>query len=113
MQTSPSNAASAGATEAFRARHRSAIFRMFEGLALSTLGVTTSRRAGVDSSRVLVDAFTRGINVFDVVPYFRDGAPEYACADAIAELTATGAGRREELVVMTRAGFLPEPVLDF
>ncbi|WXA93273.1 aldo/keto reductase [Pendulispora brunnea] len=54
-----------------------------------------------------------GVNVFDLVPYCRNGGAEKALAEALSPSDDAPAVAREEIIVMSRAGFLDEDVGDF
>ncbi|MEM9491823.1 MAG: aldo/keto reductase, partial [Myxococcota bacterium] len=101
------HATSAG-TAAFVSRHPRAVFRSMGELRLSSIGWSTSRGDGDDPPATIAHAVRHGVNVFDLVPYCRQGAPLRAVAAAL-----TGAVSRSELVLMARVGFLAEPVQSF
>jgi len=87
-------------------------FRTFGGLAISSLGFGMSGGDPTDEvdaayREAVKAAVAAGCNHFDVAPSFRGQRSEVVLGQALAELVASGATRRDELIVASKAGFIP------
>ena len=87
-------------------------FRMFGGLAMSSIGIGTYL-GGEDAAtdRAYVGAVGRalalGINVIDSAVNYRHQRSERSIGAALKALVASKAIRREEVVLATKGGFIP------
>lgn len=86
-------------------------YRAALGLTLSSIGVGTSLgepTAAVDAlyRRALAEAVRSGCNVLDTATSYRAQRSEVALGRALADLTATGEFSREEIVIITKGGFI-------
>jgi aryl-alcohol dehydrogenase-like predicted oxidoreductase len=107
--------ATSDGTAAYRrrvARAHPEHYRLFDGCALSSVGIGTY--LGQDDAatdRLYRDAVIRalelGVNVIDTAINYRHQRSERAVGEALAQLIGSGQLRREEVVVATKAGFIP------
>ena len=97
-------------TEAYAERHRPVSYNM-----LGTMHLTVSAAgfggyrvdASVkDHARALEKALTAGINVIDTSANYADGGSERMIGGVLGELTTSGAIARNEVVVVSKAGYL-------
>jgi aryl-alcohol dehydrogenase-like predicted oxidoreductase len=107
--------ATTGGTAAFAARfpaqRDAGFFRDASGLSVSSLGLGTylgeMDEATDDAyAEAVVAAVTGGINVLDAAINYRHQRSERSIGEALQYLFDSGAFRREEIVVCTKAGFL-------
>lgn len=87
-------------------------YRLFDGCALSSVGIGTYLGPEDPATdRLYRDAVIRalelGVNVIDTAINYRHQRSERAVAEALAQLIGSGQLRREEVVVATKAGFIP------
>lgn len=86
-------------------------YRVEQGLRISSIGIGTyrgTRDPATDASYLsaLRTAFRGGINLVDTAIVYRNQQSERIVGTAIRELIEQGHGRREELVVCTKGGYL-------
>lgn len=86
-------------------------YRVEQGLRISSIGIGTyrgKRDPATDASYLsaLRTAFRGGINLVDTAIIYRDQQSERIVGTAIRELIEQGHGRRDELVVCTKGGYL-------
>lgn len=86
-------------------------YRWEQGLRISSIGIGTYRgkkEPATDASYLsaLRTAFRGGINLVDTAIIYRDQQSERLVGTAIRELIERGHGRRDELVVCTKGGYL-------
>src|SRR5436305_2047838 len=86
-------------------------YRIEQGLRISSIGIGTyrgKRDPATDASYLsaLGTAFRGGINLVDTAIIYRDQQSERLVGTAIAEFIRQGHGRRDELVVCTKGGYL-------
>lgn len=101
------------ATEAGRAATPGQ-FRPLNGLQVSSLGLGLAGGAPTDeidqAYRMAIAAAVRsGCNHFDSAPSYRGQRSEAVLGQALASLLAAGVARRDEIIVASRAGFIPYP----
>jgi aryl-alcohol dehydrogenase-like predicted oxidoreductase len=94
------------------AKRASIPFRRASRLHVSVLGTGTSLSgyptADARRYRVIVRrALAQGVNVIDTALSYGDGASERAVGAALAEACCSGAVSRDEIVVVTKAGYVP------
>jgi len=87
-------------------------FRTFGGLAISSLGFGMSGGDPTDEvdaayCEAIKAAVAGGCNHFDVALSFRGQRSEVVLGRVLAELIAAGATQRDELIVASKAGFIP------
>ena len=87
-------------------------FRLRYGLQLSSVGIGTYRGAADAATSTgyvesIVAAVEAGCNVIDTAINYRHMRSERDVGAALARLFATGAARRDELIVCSKGGFLP------
>ena len=87
-------------------------FRSFQGLAMSSIGFGLSGGDPTDEvdaayREAVKAAVAAGCNHFDVALAFRGQRSEVVLGRALAELIAAGVTRRDELIVTSKAGFIP------
>jgi len=97
--------------ERFQATTAAGHFRERHGLVMSSIGIGTylgEADAETDESyrRSVVRALESGINVIDTAINYRFQRSERAIGHAIQDLEANAKGRRDELVLATKAGYL-------
>ncbi len=86
-------------------------FRAALGLKLSSIGVGTSLGEASDQvdalyRRALAEAVRVGCNVLDTSASYRAQRSEVALGRALADLTGSGEFSRDELVIITKGGFI-------
>jgi aryl-alcohol dehydrogenase-like predicted oxidoreductase len=89
-------------------------YRKLLDLHWSSVGIGTYLGAVDDDTDIQVSVAVRtavngGINVIDTAANYRRGRGEAAIGKALSELFATGEARRDELIICTKAGYLPTP----
>ncbi len=89
-------------------------FRTFAGLRISSVGFGTATGEPTDEVdaryvRAVAAAVERGCNHFDTAISYRGQRSEAALGRALAELAAKGVVQREEVIVASKAGFIPYP----
>jgi len=106
--------ATAAGTRAFAQRGRThpSHQRAWRGLSLSSVGMGTYLGASDDDTDGLYDlalerALALGLNVVDTAISYRSQRAERVIGSALRRLIAAGALRRDEVLVSTKAGFLP------
>ncbi len=87
-------------------------FRIFQGMAISSIGFGLSGGDPTDEVDAAYGAAVRaavgaGCNHFDVALSYRGQRSEVVLGRTLAELIAAGAVRRDELVMASKAGFIP------
>ncbi len=87
-------------------------YRHALGLTVSSIGYGTSGGAlsdEVDAAyrTAVTEAIGCGCNLLDTAPSYRAQRSEVALGRAMADLVKAGACRRDELVVMSKGGFIP------
>jgi aryl-alcohol dehydrogenase-like predicted oxidoreductase len=87
-------------------------FREAAGLSLSSIGVGTYLGEGTDDvdlayRRAIVRFVERGGNVIDTAINYRFQRSERQVGAAVADLLASGAAKRDEIVIATKGGFVP------
>jgi aryl-alcohol dehydrogenase-like predicted oxidoreductase len=115
MQLVEGHATSVGTERARRrgSAHPDAYSGM-QGLALSSVGLGTflgDDSEGADRQYVeaILEAFRCGINLVDTARVYRQGRSERAVGAALAEAFEKGLMRREDVFVVTKAGYLNVP----
>ncbi|MGE4218135.1 MAG: aldo/keto reductase [Alphaproteobacteria bacterium] len=110
--------ATAAATAAYAARHAGHTgkghFRIVNGLSLSSIGIGTYLGNPDAATDALVAEAVRtmiggGVNVIDTAINYRHQRGERSAGTGIAAALASGTATREELVVCTKGGYLPDP----
>ncbi|MGH7836240.1 MAG: aldo/keto reductase [Candidatus Binataceae bacterium] len=86
-------------------------FRPMRGMAVSSLGLGTylgESDAATDAAyaQALRAALSSGINLIDTAVNYRDQRSERVIGAVLAEMSAAGQIRREEIVVATKGGYL-------
>lgn len=109
--------ASAGGTASFAERHAPALSAGFyrqspSGLTLSALGVGTYLGDCNDAedaryAATIAAAVAAGVNVIDTAINYRCQRSERAVGAALEQVLNDGTARRDELVVCSKAGFVP------
>jgi aryl-alcohol dehydrogenase-like predicted oxidoreductase len=89
-------------------------FRLFGDLLISSVGfglASGEPTEEVDARYLgaIAAAFGSGCNHFDVALSYRGQRSEGALGNALAQLAATGVLRRDEVIVASKAGFIPYP----
>lgn len=87
-------------------------FRLFEARSLSSIGIGTYLGNADDATdhayqTAIVRALERSVNVIDTAINYRHQRSERTVGRALAEAIATGKVRRDEVIVATKAGFVP------
>ncbi len=105
-------AATSEGTSAYAKRHPDAAFRAVNGLHWSTIGIGTYLGGVDEETDKLVEGAVRtslnsGINVVDCAANYRRGRAETSVGAALAQSIAAGDVTREEVIVCTKAGYLP------
>jgi aryl-alcohol dehydrogenase-like predicted oxidoreductase len=112
-----SSRATAEGTRRFAARMESICpashFRDCQELKVSSLGIGTYLGASDDKTDALVEqailqSVTSGVNLIDTAINYRFQRAERSVGRAIARLIEDGTCQRDELVVCSKAGYLPE-----
>ena len=110
------NAATLEGTVRFAERHgmRPGQFRNALDLQWSSVGIGTYLGNADDATDVAVSVAVRaavngGINVIDTAANYRRGRAESAIGKALADVFDAGEAARDELIVCTKAGYLPTP----
>lgn len=108
--------ASAGGTQRFAARHlvSSGQYRNALDLNWSSVGIGTYIGNADDVTDNLVSdaiktAVKGGINVIDTAANYRRGRGELAVGRALSSMFGAGDAKRDELIICTKAGYLPTP----
>ena len=106
--------ATAGATADYHGRHGGAPGRVrtFAGLSLSSVGLGTYLGEDTDEVDALFAesirrALERGFNVLDAAINYRSQRSERVIGRVVGEAVAAGVVKREEVVVATKAGYIP------
>src|SRR5215475_5140015 len=87
-------------------------FRVQQGLIMSSIGIGTylgEADAETDENyrRAIVRAVELGANVIDTAINYRFQRSERAIGQAIRDLESRGKARRDELIIATKAGYIP------
>ena len=102
--------ATAEGTAAYAARHRAIPYRVGGklGLTLSAAGFGCYRvdAAITEHQAALRAALLGGVNVVDTSANYADGGSERLVGKILGELAAQGQVRREEIVIVSKAGYL-------
>lgn len=108
-----------GATQEGTARYRDRLgaaerFRDAAGWSWSNVGIGTYLGAADDATDALVSdavaaALAGGINVVDTAANYRGGRGEVSAGAGLERAFADGTVRRDEVIVCTKAGYLPTP----
>ena len=114
--TAITNAATTEGTLRYAERHggRPGQYRDTLGLHWSSVGIGTYLGNADDATDVAVSVAVRaaingGINVIDTAANYRRGRGETAIGKALADVFDAGEAARDELIVCTKAGYLPTP----
>ncbi|KAG0061965.1 hypothetical protein BGZ89_011021 [Linnemannia elongata] len=110
-------AATADATAAFMSRHPALPTATLpkRGLVLSKLGFGAYRVNSSQSAHkaALIKAVQAGVNVIDTSSHFGHGASEKFIGETLGDLFKQDAIKREQVVVVSKAGFILPPTTEF
>lgn len=82
-------------------------WRIMEGLTVSKIGFGSYRTSGNESNKAaLKKALLNGVNVIDTSINYMDGESEKFIGETLTELTEKGFISREEVVIVTKGGYL-------
>lgn len=98
-------------TARYRNRHSAAVFRAFQGLSASSIGIGTylgKDDAATDAlyTASVGAALERGINVVDTAINYRYQRSERSIGAALERAIKSGGLQRDEVIVATKGGFL-------
>lgn len=112
------SAANNSGTVSFAKKHPDAAFRDINGLHWSTIGIGTYLGQADDETDDLVmgairQSIREGINVVDTAANYRRGRGEACVGRALRESIQAGDVQRNQVIVCTKAGYLPTPADEF
>jgi aryl-alcohol dehydrogenase-like predicted oxidoreductase len=117
METTTSDPVSASVSNAdawensaYTRRFPALRYRTFAGRGTCAIGFGPPRERGEERPRAVVSAIAAGCNVIDSAPHYHRGAHERAIAEAVRMAIEEEICRREDLVVTTSVGPVPELV---
>ncbi len=119
METMPASDRSIPAEAAIRApwdnlgytrRFATMHYRRFEGRGACSLGIGPCRERGTEDPHAIVSAIAGGCNVLDTAFHHHHGAHERCIGEAVRLASEQQLCRREDLVVTTTIGIVPDLV---
>jgi len=84
--------------------------RSFSGRPATTVGLGACKESGVDDASVIALAMQLGCTVIDTAPHYHKGAHERAVGEAVRIALDSHAIAREQLIISTKVGRIPELV---
>jgi aryl-alcohol dehydrogenase-like predicted oxidoreductase len=82
--------------------------RWFAGRRATAVGLGACREPGDDRASVIELAIRLGCRVLDTAPHYHGGSHECVVGEAVRQAVAVGVCTRDELIVSTKVGRIPE-----